>query len=318
MNPWQLGIAFALDLVFGDPKWLPHPVRVIGRTVTVLEQALRRQVVPHLGERWAGVLLTTTVVLSAYGIAWLLIALMAWIHPDLSSAFTIYLAFTVLAVRSLGDEARVVFDRLRRSDLVSARQWLSRIVGRETDQLSESGVVRATVETVAENTSDGVVAPLFYLTLGGVPLALAYKAINTLDSMVGYPIPPYREFGWASARLDDLVNYLPARITGLLMILGAGLLFGQTRPAWKIMRRDGRKHDSPNAGIPETAAAGALGIRLGGPSRHSGLVKEKPWLGDAVKEAEAEDIRKSIRLMQVVSFLMLMLCLVTLALRPIR
>lgn len=313
MNPWQLGTAFALDLVLGDPKWLPHPVRVIGRTVTVLEQVLRRQVVPHLRERWAGVLLTITVVLSAYGIAWLLVALMAWIHPDLAAAFTIYLAFTVLAVRSLGKEAWGVFDRLRQSDLVSSRRWLSRIVGRETDQLSESGVIRATVETVAENTSDGVVAPLFYLTLGGVPLAVAYKAINTLDSMVGYPTPRYQNFGWASARLDDLANYLPARITGLLMVLGAGLLFRQARPAWKIMFRDGRKHDSPNAGIPEAAAAGALGIQLGGSSRHSGLVKQKPWLGDAVNHIQVEHIKQMVRLMRAVSFMMLILCLMVLS-----
>ncbi|MBI3811015.1 MAG: cobalamin biosynthesis protein CobD [Nitrospirae bacterium] len=313
MNPWQLGTAFALDLILGDPKWLPHPVRVIGRSVTVLEPALRRWAASRLGERWAGVLLTITVVLSAYGIAWLLIALTAMIHPVLAMAITIYLAFTVLAVRSLGDEARGVLDRLRGSDLVSARQWLSRIVGRETDQLSQDGVIRATVETVAENTSDGVVAPLFYLALGGVPLAMAYKAINTLDSMVGYPIPPYREFGWASARLDDLANYLPARITGLLMVLGAGLLFGQARPAWKIMRRDGRKHDSPNAGIPEAAAAGALGIQLGGPSRHSGLVKEKPWLSDAVNDIQANHIAQVIRLMRTVSFMMLILCLMALS-----
>lgn len=312
MYSWQLGTAFALDLIFGDPRWLPHPVRMMGRTVMVLETALRRWVVHWIGERWAGIVLTFLVVGSSYGITRLLIALTARIHPTLAMALTIYLAFTVLAVRSLGDEARGVFDRLDRSDLVSARQWLSRIVGRETDQLSKDGVIRATVETVAENTSDGVVAPLFYLVLGGVPLALAYKAINTLDSMVGYPIPPYREFGWASARLDDLANYLPARITGLLTVLGAGLLFGQARPAWKIMRRDGRKHDSPNAGIPEAAAAGALGIRLGGPSRHSGLVKEKPWFGDSVKDIQADHIIQVIRLMRTVSFMMLILCLMVL------
>lgn len=313
MNPWYLIVSFGLDLAFGDPAWLPHPVRVIGRSVIILEKALRRWLVEWIGERGAGLILTITVVCSYYGITWLLMGVGRKIHPAIEVALIIYFSFTALAVRSLGEEARGVFDRLRQSDLVSARRRLSRIVGRETDQLSLSGVIRATVETVAENSSDGVIAPLFYLTMGGPPLAMAYKAINTLDSMVGYPIPPYREFGWASARLDDLANYLPARITGLLMVLGAGLLFGQARPAWKIMRRDGRKHDSPNAGIPEAATAGALGIQLGGPSRHSGLVKEKPWLGDSVKDIHADHIIQVIRLMRTVSFMMLILCLMVLS-----
>lgn len=318
MNPWQLAAAFGLDLVLGDPKWLPHPVRMMGRTATVLETALRRWCAGWMGGRWAGVILTVVIVGSSYGLTWLVLTVSGWVHPGLEGALTIYLSFTALAVKSLSDEAHGVLERLRERDLVSARRWLSRIVGRETEQLSESGVIRGAVETVAENSSDGVVAPLFYLLLGGVPLALAYKAINTLDSMVGYPIPPYREFGWASARLDDLANYLPARITGLLIVMAAGLLFRQARPAWAIMRRDGRKHDSPNAGIPEAAAAGALGIQLGGPSRHSGLVKSKPWLGDAVKEIQVDHIEQIIRLMRAVSFMMLILCLMALLFLSIR
>ena len=308
MNPWHLIVSFGLDLAFGDPAWLPHPVRLIGRAVTVLEKMLRRWGVPWIGERGAGIMLTGAVILSSYGITWLIIFLAGKVQPGMEGVLIVYFSYTVLAARSLGDEALGVFDRLRQSDLVSARRRLSRIVGRETDQLPAPGVIRATVETVAENSSDGIVAPLFYLALGGPPLAMAYKAINTLDSMVGYRTPRYRDFGWASARLDDLANYLPARMTGFLMVLGAGLLFGRARSAWRMMFRDGRKHDSPNAGIPEAAAAGALGVRLGGPSRYAGRIKEKPWLGQAVREAQPGHIREAIRLMWTVSILMLILC----------
>lgn len=315
MSPRQLIVAFGLDLALGDPAWLPHPVRLIGRAVVVLEKILRRWGVPWMGERGAGIILTGVIVFSSYGIAWLLILLAGKIDPWMERLLILYFSFAALAVRSLGDEAMGVLDRLRRSDLVSARRRLSRIVGRETDSLSEAGVIRAAVETVAENSSDGVVAPLFYLALGGPPLAIAYKAINTLDSMVGYRTPRYRYFGWASARLDDLANYLPARITGGLMVLSAALLFGRARPAWETMLRDGRKHDSPNAGVPEAAAAGALGIRLGGPSRYAGSVKEKPWLGEAIREAVPDDIREAIRLMRAVSILMLICSMAVLLFR---
>ena len=173
MNPWHLATAFGLDILLGDPLSLPHPVRWIGRSVIFIERILRHRFVTRIGERWAGVLLTTVIVGSAYGVTWWLLALAGWIHPVIQGVFVIYLSYTVLAVRSLGDEAQGVLERLERLDLSSARSWLSRIVGRETDQLSESGVIRATVETVAENSSDGIVAPMFYLMLGGPPLAMA-------------------------------------------------------------------------------------------------------------------------------------------------
>lgn len=318
MDPWQLAIAFGLDLILGDPRWLPHPVRVIGRAVSALEKIPRRWCVGWMGERWAGVILAVVVVGSSYGLAWLLLTLSGRIHAAVQWAFTIYLCYTVLAVKSLGDEARGVFKRLRKGDLISARRWLSRIVGRETDQLSESGVVCATVESVAENTSDGIVAPLFYLVLGGPSLAIAYKAINTLDSMVGYSTPRYKEFGWASARLDDLANYIPARLTGFLIVLGAGMLFGRARASFATMLRDGQKHDSPNAGIPEAAAAGALGIRLGGPSWLGGSVRQKPWLGDGIEDVQVGHIRDAIRLMRTVSFMMLILCMIVLSILSFR
>src|SRR3569832_1091311 len=221
MSPWQLVVSFGLDLAFGDPAWLPHPVRLIGRATAVLERLLRRWGIRWIGERSAGMILTGVIVLSSYGITWLLILLAGKIDPWAESFLILYFSFQALAVKSLGDEAMEVLDRLRQFDLVSARGRLSRIVGRETDSLAEAGVIRAAVETVAENSSDGVGAPLFYLALGGPPLAIAYKAINTLDSMVGYRTPRYRYFGWASARLDDLANYLPARIAGGMKILSA-------------------------------------------------------------------------------------------------
>jgi adenosylcobinamide-phosphate synthase len=269
--------AVVLDLVLGDPRALPHPVMAIGRLIAFLESPLRRLVG---NVRLAGVLLLLTTVGVTYAVAALLIKAAYAVSPEAGFIVGLYLAWVSLAARSLHVESGKVAKALESGDLPGARLALSYIVGRETDQLGEGEIIRGAVETVAENTGDGVIAPLFYLMLGGPPLALAYKAVNTLDSMVGYKNERYLDFGRASALFDDLANYLPARLTGLLMVLAAPICALSGSGAWRIMRRDCRNHSSPNSGFPEAAAAGALGVQLGGANRYFGKLVEKPTIGE--------------------------------------
>ncbi len=286
--------AVLLDLLLGDPRRLPHPVVCIGKLVARLETSLRRTVA---SERLAGVILLVVTVSVAYGLAALIVKGASAVSPYAGFAAAALLGWTSLAARSLHRESRLVADALARGDIEEARRSLSYIVGRDTEALEESEIWRATVETVAENTSDGVIAPLFCLMLGGPPLALAYKAINTLDSMVGYRNERYLQFGWASARCDDLANWLPSRLTGLLMVLSAPLFGLSMRGAWWIMVRDGRNHSSPNSGIPEAAAAGALGVQLGGTNYYFGEPVAKPTIGDALKPLSRQAYQGAVRLM---------------------
>lgn len=307
-------MAFGLDLLLGDPLWLPHPVRWIGKGISTFEKILRRRVMPQIGEKLSGSVLTAMIVSATLGLTWCIMAFGQFIHPRFEVVLMIYFSYTILATRSLGDAAAGVKEALQNAALPLARKRLSHIVSRDTENLSEKAVIRATIETVAENTSDGIVAPLFYLSLGGPALAMAYKAVNTLDSMVGYRTPQYRDFGWASAKCDDGVNYFPARITGFLMCLAASIQFRRGRRSLKTLLRDGHKHDSPNAGIPEAATAGVLGIQLGGPSVYKGIVKEKPWLGDGAEKPEPRHIQDSIRLMRSTAILMWLLSILGLSL----
>lgn len=292
--PCILIIAVLLDLILGDPRRLPHPVVGIGRMITALEKLLRRLM---RNERLGGLLLLITVVGSTAAITMLLVKGAYALHPYLAVAVSTWLSYTCLAARSLHRESKLVADRLAAGDLEGARELLSRIVGRDTGNLDEPEIWRALVETVAENTSDGIIAPLFYLMLGGPVLGLAYKAVNTLDSMVGYKNERYLRFGWASARFDDLANWLPARMTGLLMVAIAPLVGLSGKGAYRMMLRDGRNHSSPNSGIPEAAAAGALGVQLGGTNSYFGAIVEKPAIGDELHPLTPESYRGAIRLM---------------------
>jgi adenosylcobinamide-phosphate synthase len=294
--------ALALDLLLGDPRRMPHPVVWIGALIGRLENALSGLVVHR---RLAGVLLTASTLAISGAAAAGLLRLAAAVGPLVGGVVALWLAFTTLALRSLHRESRVVVRLVERGALDQARQALSLIVGRETATLDEEGILKACIETVAENTSDGVVAPLFYLFIGGPVLAILYKAANTLDSMVGYRNDRYRELGWASARLDDLLNLIPARLTAALMVLAAFPLGLNPWAALKIMVRDARKPASPNAGYPEAAAAGALGIRLGGPAVYFGKRVEKPTLGDADRPVTAAAYRAMVRLMYLTSLLTL-------------
>ncbi|MDD2319045.1 MAG: adenosylcobinamide-phosphate synthase CbiB [Geobacteraceae bacterium] len=294
IDPLVLISAVFLDLFLGDPRWLPHPVIAIGRLISMLEKVLRRLV---RNERVGGLLLLIGVVATTIVLSLLLLKGAAIISPYLASAVAAVLSWTCLAARSLHGESKLVADRLADGDVAGARHYLSRIVGRDTDDLDEPEIWRALVETVAENTSDGIIAPLLYLMIGGPVLGLAYKAVNTLDSMVGYRNERYINFGWAAARFDDLANWLPARITGLLMVAAAPLLGLSAGKAFSIMLRDGGNHSSPNSGIPEAATAGALGVRLGGTNRYFGKPVAKSTIGDPLRELSRQSYQGAVRLM---------------------
>src|SRR5712692_96691 len=263
MSPLSFVLAYTLDWLVGDPSWLPHPVRWMGRMIQGSERLLRKFAHTPLSEFVGGLLLTIAVVGTFGAGSWrLLLWLRGW-NPTLAFAISVYLAASTLATRSLLDEARAVRRFLVNGDLLSARQQVGRIVGRDTHDLDEAEVTRAAIETLAESASDGIVAPMFYLAIGGVPAALAYKAVNTLDSMIGHRGKHYEFFGKCAARLDDVASFIPARVTALLLVCAAWTLHLDWRGAWRIMRRDGAKHKSPNAGRTEAAMAGALGVRIG-------------------------------------------------------
>jgi adenosylcobinamide-phosphate synthase len=298
--------ACLLDAVVGDPRWLPHPVRAMGAAIAWCDDQVRPRLRSRGAQRAAGILLAFSLPTLAYVVGWGMIELAGRFHWVFRSGVEIVLAFTTLAARDLVDHARTVLRALEAGSLDGARQAVSKIVGRDVAELSEPEIVRATIETVAESTADGVVAPLFYLALGGAPLALAYKAISTLDSMVGHRDARHRYFGWASARLDDGANWAPARLTAFLFILACWLLsrrMGTALHAWAIVRRDGKKHPSPNSGRPEAAMAGALGVQLGGVNLYDGVAEERPLLGDPGTALRAAHIRSALVLMVMVSLL---------------
>ncbi|MEK6656089.1 MAG: adenosylcobinamide-phosphate synthase CbiB, partial [Nitrospirota bacterium] len=275
--------AYLLDIAIGDPKWFPHPVRYIGRGINLLEKISLKIALTPVWKRGAGIITVVIVVLSAYLIAFFLIKAFYSINSPLGEVISILIAYTTLSINDLAKEAKGVFSALKEDNLIDARKRLSRIVGRDTKDLDEMGVIRAAVESVAENTSDGIIAPLFYLAIGGPALALAYKAINTLDSMIGYKNERYKDFGWAAARLDDIANYIPARITGILIAIVSFIInysLYTVHYSLKVMFRDGKNHPSPNSGFPEAAMAGALGVQLGGPSYYFGKLVSKPTIGE--------------------------------------
>ena len=230
----QLLVSCMLDAVLGDPRWLPHPVRLIGSVIHQYETVTFRYVKSHMGRYAAGIILAVGLPTLCFACTWWVIHQAGQLHQYLGSATWVIFGYFTLAARDLADHAMNVYRALMRGSIPEAQRSVSLIVGRDTATLSEPEIVRATIETVAESTSDGVIAPLVYLALGGPPLALAYKAINTLDSMIGHRTPDYRQLGWASARLDDLVNWVPARLTGVILVLAAGLRFGAGRQAWRI------------------------------------------------------------------------------------
>ncbi|MFR3792184.1 MAG: adenosylcobinamide-phosphate synthase CbiB [Blautia massiliensis (ex Durand et al. 2017)] len=307
-------LGFLLDLLLADPEWMPHPVVYMGRCITRLERTLRRRfpATPQ-GERAAGRVLAAVLPLGTLAVTLLVCLAARAVHPLLGLAVETLWCWQALAVRGLAKESRRVYERLAADDLPGARRAVGRIVGRDTQALSKEGVTKAAVETVAENFSDGVAAPLFYMLLGGAPLALCYKAVNTMDSMVGYKNDRYLHFGRTAAKLDDAVNYLPSRLAACLWIAAAALTGQDARGAWRIWRRDRRCHASPNSAQTESACAGALGVQLAGPAWYFGEYYPKPTIGDARRPVEPQDILRANRMLYAASLLALGLGLFLLA-----
>ena len=297
---------FFIDCILGDPAWLPHPVRLIGWWISALEGSLRR-IFPKTpaGERRAGAVMAAAVLLLTGLTSAAVLLLCARLSHWLAFAVGCVMCWQTLAAKCLKAEALKVQHILEQDDLPAARRQISMLVGRDTERLDKTQVAKAAIETVAENTSDGVVAPLFWMLLGGPVAALLYKAVNTMDSMVGYKNERYLNFGRWPAKLDDLVNFLPARLTALAMIGAAFLLCLDGRGAWRIWKRDRRKHASPNSAQSEAACAGALGIQLAGNASYFGTVHKKPYIGDPCCPVETGHIRASCKLMYGASVLAL-------------
>ena len=299
---------FVIDLLLGDPAWMPHPVVLMGRCISALEKSLRR-IFPQTstGELAAGAVLAAVLPLGTLAFTGLCVWGLGLVHPALGFALQVLWCWQALAAKGLRQERENVRRALDTGTLDDARKVVSRIVGRDTAALSREGVIRAAVETVAENFSDGVVAPMFWMLIGGAPLALAYKAVNTMDSMVGYKNDCYLYFGRAAARLDDAANWLPSRLAALLLVAVAPLTGQNAKRAFAIWRRDRRKHASPNSAQTESAMAGALGVRLAGPASYFGKVHQKPWIGDDTRPIEPQDITRAGRMLYAGSALALLL-----------
>ena len=303
--------AFLLDLLFADPMWIPHPVVIIGKGISFLEQSLRR-LFPDTpgGKRAAGAVMAVIIPLATLAVTGGF-CFLAWrIHPAAFFVLNTFWCWQSLAVQGLAREARNIYRCLSPEVRIEdARKAVGRVVGRDTAELTAEGVTKACVETIAENYADGVAAPFFYMMFGGAPLALMYKSINTMDSMVGYKNERYIDFGRVPAHLDDVAGYIPARLGALFWILAAGLTGADAKGAWRIWRRDNRNHASPNSAQTESACAGALGIQLAGPAWYFGEYYDKPTIGDALRPVEAEDIHRANRMLYAASVLSLLLTL---------
>ena len=311
---YALLLGFLLDCLLGDPQGFPHPIVAIGKLIAWLEKALRRLFPRNkAGELAAGAVLWSLTVgvsfLVPYGLLRLAERVSPWLHLALQSVF----CWQILAARSLQTESMKVYTALKTSSLEDARHAVSMIVGRDTQELDVDAVTRAAVETVAENCSDGVIAPMLFFTLGGGPLAFVYKAVNTMDSMLGYVEPPYKNIGCVPAKLDDVFNYLPARISAIAMLLAGGLLKLDFQNGLRIFKRDRYNHASPNSAQTESVCAGLLGLRLAGDAWYHGVLHKKKYIGDALRPIEPEDIKRACRLMYATTVLMLLLCAAALA-----
>lgn len=298
MTPLDLVLVSVLDLIFGDPEWFPHPIRGIGRLISLLEKIFKGN-----SSKWIERIKGTAVVLVTIGVT----LIIGYLFINLSQGWRylawIYLGYICISIRDLQIKAKDIYKELKKWDIKRARQKLSKIVGRDTQELSKEKIITATVESIAESTNDGIIAPLFYLVIGGPLLGITYKAISTLDSMLGYKSEKYLHFGWFSARLDTIVNYVPARICGILISVGSLITGKNFRDSLKILIRDGRNHSSPNSGISEAAMAGALGIKLGGPSYYQGELVEKPYIGADRRQVDNNLINEARTISLVSSFL---------------
>ncbi|MFB5189526.1 adenosylcobinamide-phosphate synthase CbiB [Alicyclobacillus fastidiosus] len=314
LNPCLFtGVALLVDYIVGDPPRIPHPVVLIGRWIAWLDKSWNRQPAAFLRSRVLGGLLTIVTVGGAGALTWLILYLLHQVSPWLAILANVWLISTTIAWRGLLRAGVCVYRALQQDGIEAGRVAVAMIVGRDTAHLDEAQVTRACVETLAENIVDAIVSPVVFGCIGGAPLAMAYRAANTLDSMVGYRSERHRHFGWSSARLDDLLNYFPARLTALLLFVAIALVKGDARRAWRIWRRDAQLHPSPNSGIPESMVAGALGVQLGGQNVYGGVLSSRAKLGDATRSLESSDIRRAAHLVSAVSWVLLATTLVAAA-----
>ena len=301
----KIWIAYVLDLIFGDPQNIIHPVQIIGKMINIGEKSLlgKKYKSDRKYKFFAGMILNITVISLTYGITYLIRRI-----SENSIIFTvaeIYLMYTIFSINSLAREGNRVYNILKEGNIERARKDLSYLVSRDTETMDEKMIIRSTMETISENTVDGIVAPMLYMFLGGLPLSMTYKAINTFDSMVGYKNEKYMDFGKFSAKLDDVANFIPARITGILIVIASMILGYDYKNSLKIFIRDRKNHSSPNSGHAEAGVAGALGVQFGGRVSYFGKEVDKPVIGDKIKDFELEDIKKNIKIMYVASFLSL-------------
>lgn len=303
MIPLILG--YTLDLLVGDPQGFPHPIRLIGKMIENVERVLRKKCKSAQDERRAGIILWFVVVLTSYAVPLVILWLSSKISLLLAGAIETVMCAFILATKSLKDESMIVHKYLEQNDLSSARRYLSYIVGRDVENLNSNQIAKAAVETVAENTSDGVIAPMLFILIGGAPLGFLYKGINTLDSMVGYKNEKYINMGRFSALLDDAANFLPSRIASYLMIAASYILNMDYVSAYRIYKRDRYNHKSPNSAHTESVCAGALNIMLGGPNYYGGTLVTKPTIGDDKRPVVNDDIKKANKLMYATSLLCL-------------
>ena len=301
--PGLIPISFILDALTGDPEWLPHPVRLMGKLINLLDRLLYRDTDENRGQFLKGLLLTAVTVLLTAVSGILILYLCFRVHRYLGYTASIIMSTYCIAARDLRRAAMEVYGRLEEGDLDGARRSLAMIVGRDTGNLSEQAVIKAVIETVSENLSDGVIAPVFYILLFGPVGGLVYKSVNTMDSMIGYKNERYLYFGRSAAHLDDICNYIPSRISALLVIIASALLKCDFKHAVIIWKRDRRKHSSPNSGQAERAIAGALNVQLGGPASYFGKIIEKPYLGDINRDIVTGDIKIACNIMYLASFL---------------
>ena len=309
---YALILGFFLDLLIGDPHGFPHPVVLIGKLIDVTEKGMRK-IFPKTvrGENFAGAAIWLIVVIVSTALPALLLWLAYGVSRWLGLALETIMCAQILATKSLRQESMKVYQALQTGDLEKARHAVSMIVGRDTQRLDEAGVARAAVETVAENTSDGIIAPMLFLAIGGAPLGFFYKAVNTMDSMLGYVEMPYKNVGLVPAKMDDLFNFLPARISALLMLAAGALLGMDGKNGWKIFKRDRYNHASPNSAQTESVCAGLLGLRLAGDAWYHGVLHKKKYIGDPLREIEPEDIPKACCLLYATAFLGLVVFAVT-------
>ena len=295
-------LGFVLDLLFGDPHWLPHPIRLIGNLIASLEK-LNKKELSDTKKFLRGFAMVVIVIAWTTGVTAVILEGAYGLHPAIGCAVETIMTYQILATKCLKVESMKVYEQLQKQNLPAARKAVSMIVGRDTEQLDETGVAKAAIETVAENASDGVIAPMIYLAVGGPVLGFAYKAVNTMDSMVGYKNDRYLYFGRVAAKLDDVANYIPARLSGWLMVAASAFVKMDVKNAAKIYRRDRRNHASPNSAQTEAAMAGALEVQLAGNAYYFGKLYEKPTIGDGIRPVEVEDIRRSNRLLYATAIL---------------